>query len=102
MRVNGTIPRSSADPCDPSDPLDIWCITLTVGQENFSGGFNNVGYWHPDFSGDLSQTVGALTNRQFTFGGVRYSVLTLNTGVFGNIVDFRLEPTGEAVLRSSG
>ena len=58
--------------CNPSDPLELWCATLTVGFDPIA--VSIYGYFDPaNYSGGSGRK-GSLSRLQFTYKGVTYTV----------------------------
>ena len=80
--------------CNPSDPLELWCADLTVASFMLSGsstaylGYNN-----------FETPVGALTETQFTYSGVPYTVDFFAYST--EVLTFGYQPSGLIVLRNN-
>ena len=58
--------------CNPSDPLELWCATLTVGFDPTAATI--YGYFDPlNYSGTPGRK-GSLSSLQFTYKGVTYTL----------------------------
>ena len=68
--------------CNASDPLEVWCATMTAGGEPF-------GY-------DSRAGLGSLSPNQFPYKGTPYTVIVLT--IFGGALNLRLQPSGETVF----
>ena len=72
--------------CNASDPLEVWCATMTAGDLAGSAPF---GY-------DSRAGLGSLSPNQFPYKGTPYTVIVLT--VFGGALNLRLQPSGETVF----
>ena len=75
--------------CRSLDPLELWCASLTVGTRTVSGS-NFYGYF------DLATDIGALSDTQFTYESVTYTVNYIY--VEGTSLTLALIPTGGSVF----
>ena len=70
-------PAQAQVACEPSNPNEVWCATMTVGEWDSAGhpvsGFTKPGF--PHHSGvDGADGAGSLSDNAFTYGGQRYEV----------------------------
>ena len=87
--------------CNPSDPLELWCATLTVGFDPIAGAI--YGYFDPlNYSGTPGRK-GSLSQLQFTYKGVTYTLDDLSidassSGTENRGLFFGLSGLGETVF----
>ena len=86
--------------CNPSDPLELWCATLTVGFDPIS--VTIYGYFDPSNYGGGPGRKGSLSQSQFTYKGVTYTLddLSIDTsrGTGERGLFFGLSGLGETVF----
>ena len=92
-----TVTRALPPGC--TDPLAIWCATLTVGEFGVLGQFLEIGYALDENLPEASY--GAISDNEFDYDGVTYVVQNLRTDFDNSDLTLDLDPSGKMVFDGS-
>ena len=82
------LPARAQSSCNASNPNELWCATVTVG-EWIEQGEQALGFAESGFGG-----AGSVSDNDFTYGGQRYEVRYIGYLPAGSRVDMQFNPHG--------